>query len=207
MNHRDVIVRCRELAHLEPVLRKWTELIDEYCTKIRDMPYWYNERVNISVLAGAVWRLDGVALEELSVNKQYRSGSYTGRTDLKFRFAEKHHVVEAKHVWVGLSSRCKPSAADKALKSLGEACKDVGNYQATTGLEEQTDFKLGITFAVPFLPTTLLSTCDDGLNRLCDSVKQGDVDFAAWCFPQLGRDDHEGHIHPGVVLAGREVGS
>jgi hypothetical protein len=37
-----------------------------------DLPWWYNERASISVLAGAAWGTGGLAFEEYSEDKKAR---------------------------------------------------------------------------------------------------------------------------------------
>jgi len=67
-----------------------------------DVPYfYYNERANVSVFAGAVWRAneDNLALEEYSTKKVSTSSEDSGRRDLWFRSSGFQFRAEAKQQW------------------------------------------------------------------------------------------------------------
>lgn len=61
-----VIIESQPLQPLEPVLRTWIECVRQYVAVWggEDLPYWYNEQSNVSVLCGAAWRAGWTALEE-----------------------------------------------------------------------------------------------------------------------------------------------
>ena len=85
---REVLIGKPELVCLHDVLNKWIDINIEYIEKYQfsDAMFWFNERANIGALAGAVWRLGGVALEEYSTIKGKGEGEYKGRNDLYFDY-------------------------------------------------------------------------------------------------------------------------
>ena len=48
---------------LEKTLRAWGRLQRQYLRETGDLPYWYNERSNVGLLAAAGWRAGGISLE------------------------------------------------------------------------------------------------------------------------------------------------
>lgn len=47
-----------------------------------DLPYWYNERVDVGFLASAIWRSGGVVLEEYSTRRVEGRKTFPGRADI-----------------------------------------------------------------------------------------------------------------------------
>jgi hypothetical protein len=104
-------VRAGRLSVLEETLWEWT-IAQERSSRLwgwDDVPWWYGERASLSVLAGAIWRTGGIALEEYTVDKSHRrddgqKGLMQGRNDLYFRIGRSDFVLEAKAVWPTLRS-------------------------------------------------------------------------------------------------------
>ncbi|HHJ19511.1 MAG TPA: hypothetical protein ENJ84_06745, partial [Gammaproteobacteria bacterium] len=67
----DYIINKKSLYWIEPIIVQWLRVHRDYIEEFdfKDSLYWYNERGNISALAGAVWRCSGFALEEYSSEK------------------------------------------------------------------------------------------------------------------------------------------
>ena len=78
------IIPNKRLSDWENIIEEWALLIDRYCRITKDdAPYWYTERANIGVLAGACWRAGYVALEEFQFQKGYSNKpKWSGRADL-----------------------------------------------------------------------------------------------------------------------------
>jgi hypothetical protein len=85
------------LKFLKPVLGRLKELHQEYIDCVPgDVPYWYGERPQIGLLAAAVWRSGGVALEEYCRKRPGRPRK--GRCDLFLSIAGIGCECEAKIV-------------------------------------------------------------------------------------------------------------
>lgn len=187
----------RRLSGLEPLLKDWTRLIVEYAASIGEPAYWCNERADVSILAGAAWRLDGMCIEEYSEEKGTKSDRWKGRADLFMRLGQADYCIEAKHVWVGL----KPTpAVKKVVESLEAARRDAAARE-----REQAHFHLGITFVVPYIKASRPVT-PERCEAFLDGMRRVRPDFLAWQFhladaeTQIWHDD--GYRYPGVVLLG-----
>ena len=67
-------VRCTSLSIFRPLLKEWIATNTDMAHYWQgDLPWWYGERASTSVLAGAAWRIGGLAFEE------YREDKKTGR--------------------------------------------------------------------------------------------------------------------------------
>ena len=139
----EIEIKDEKLTRLHSVFFRLGELTDEYCRKYDDdAPYWYNERANVSFLAGAIWRCGGMALEEYSSDKIWAAEDYPGRTDLWFQYDGKEYVAEAKIAWITLA----PDRQEIVDEIEGELNKAVGDAQNNP---EKADYKIGIVFIVP----------------------------------------------------------
>lgn len=190
-----VCVSHPKLAHFKPLLRKWTQITAEFATRTEDLPYWYDERPDTSILAGAVWRLKGVAIEEMPAKKE-RPGKAPGRIDLYFMLGDKGHIVEAKRRWIWpslLEVRGRVSGA------LDSACEQALRY------DYEADLRLGVVFVVPYVDASEAYNASERIDYVIRSVSEIDSDFIAWTFPALSTDlmIDEGDYHPGVLLVGR----
>jgi hypothetical protein len=103
-------IRCKHGLPLQGVLREWVRVNEEFARRgqrFNDVPWWYNERANVSVFAGAVWRNRGRAFEEFSATKRKIGtttgrlhGSVPGRVDMYFETRDgNEYNLEAKS-WV-----------------------------------------------------------------------------------------------------------
>lgn len=187
-----------KLSGLKPLLKGWTRLIVEYAETFDEPPYWCNERADVSILAGAAWRVGGMCLEEFSAEKGTKSEKWKGRADLFIRLGQTNYSVEAKRLYVSL----KPSPSVKGVaESLEAAHRD-----AVACDDQQADFRIGIAFAVPYVKEDRPVT-PRLFNAFLDSVRGIRHDFLAWQFlqtapkTQVWHDD--GYRHPGVILLGR----
>jgi len=187
-----------QLPGLKPLLNAWTRLVVEYAEAIGEPPYWCNERADVSILAGAAWRVGGICLEEFSAAKGTKSAKRKGRADLFIRLRQADYNIEAKRLYVHL--RPDP-AVNRVAESLKAACRDAMECGG-----EQVDFVMGVVFAVPVIKRVHSAKSRDLFDLLLGKVRQIRHDFVAWQF--LPTDPkkqiwHDGYRHPGVILLGR----
>lgn len=107
MRANNIVVLRESLAPLEPILRSWIVCIEHYIDvwEGNDLPYWYNERGNVSVLAGAAWRAGWLALEEYQMGKHgAEHGELTGgRNDLCLANSQHEFYIEAKVAYLNIA--------------------------------------------------------------------------------------------------------
>jgi len=196
-----VRVNGDDLKCLQPVLRKWQTLVEEYCDEYQaecEAPYWCGERANVSFFAGAVWRCQGKALQEYSSTKDDEEASkeeeYKGRTDLWIAIKKKSFVIEAKLVEPDLAS------SDKQIKQAVQEALDSARNEAA-GNRDKADHKLGFVFITPHAKTR--RSIGQRLERLlCVIRDQIDYGAMAHSFPDAAANlrDEKGYYNPGVVL-------
>ncbi|AUL95667.1 hypothetical protein D8T49_24440 [Vibrio vulnificus] len=107
---------------LAEVFKEFDSIHKEYANKYSnfesgefDLAYFYNERANVSIFAGAVWRQNpknNLVLEEYSCDKdnehppenETNVSTYKGRRDLWFCLGESQFRCEAKQKWWSLDN-------------------------------------------------------------------------------------------------------
>jgi hypothetical protein len=132
----------KSLKHVfEELLRVHQDYIDsqfdEKNSDYYDHPYWYTERPNVGLLAAAVWRSGGRALEEFRTNKNGDGKPVYGRCDLWLEAKGTSFECEAKRHWVDLVSKktCSPeSIFNDKLDGLEAAKNDVLRLEKRKGL-------------------------------------------------------------------------
>jgi hypothetical protein len=188
------------LQDWESLFEEWILAIERYCRLVPDKaPYWYTERANVGLLAGAAWRSGWIALEEFQANRTEDNVGWRGRLDLWLRSASAAYVIEAKLEWVSLTSHL----VEPGINSLDEACSDVLNLVLT---EDQT--RVGIAFCVPYIKRNLASQVDQKVGDLLDLLNRVNHDAIAWCFPSCTRallDRKQEEVYPGIILLARIV--
>jgi hypothetical protein len=200
-----VCIKYRRLHHLRPLVEKWIQIHKSYIPFYKktfgdnDALYWWNERANISILAGAVWESGEYALEEFRVDKKYRKERRRGRADLWFSWRGIGYLAEVKRIGVPLSNKaCE--CTEKIRKSLESARKDV----VITKMGSYAERALGIVFVVPYLPKNEKTRMNETLGRLLDEIEKVDYDIMAYIFPRSSRSlCDKKYYFPGVVLLGR----
>ncbi|MBT9184391.1 hypothetical protein ILP31_09890 [Pectobacterium punjabense] len=103
---------CAKDDIIEPLLNKWISANQRYVELLnrKDCCWWYNERTNVSVLAGAAWSLGWTAIEEYPSDKKIKgytgenpdSNTRKGRVDLYIKNELKSIALEAKQIWHNL---------------------------------------------------------------------------------------------------------
>jgi hypothetical protein len=131
----------------EEIARRWHN----------DVPWWYNERANLSVFAGGVWRSGGHAFEEFSDKKRKMGmttgrlhGSYAGRVDMYFetRYGEEYYL-EGKACESG-AARAGHDPRPRIKSLLDWACDDVRKFHPH-GCR-----RLGVVFVKPYIRRQLV---------------------------------------------------
>lgn len=192
---------------LGSLLEEWIKLLEDTAARWpdKDDSAWsYNERASVSVLAGAVWRIGGLAFEEYSTEtfargkRRTRANEVHGRADLYFEVNSREFVVEAKH--------CRCSAGRNANsplhvgRLLQEAVMDASLNVPRYGYR-----RLGAVFAAPKIPVAQGDMLEPLLGRWLERLMALRSHSVAWCFPECAeRKGTTTHYSPGVALLLRE---
>jgi hypothetical protein len=109
-NDKRVRISCPTLQAIEPVLHSWITCTQRYIDvwEGNDLPYWYNEQANVSILAGAAWKADWTAIEEYQISKIATEASEKatsiGRNDLYIANDQHGFCIEAKVAYVPIDN-------------------------------------------------------------------------------------------------------
>ena len=207
----DYLLNNKKLAHWNDIMEEWHLAIERYCRITKnDNPYWYNERANIGVLAGAAWRCGKIALEEFQHSKaevkddpETEKVEKSGRCDLWISGEKFANHIEAKFKWVNLTSDRRVEFADICLNN---AIEDV---QKLSGIENYS----GVGIA--FLPVYVKSSKINSLNELADLInatindyKSIKCDLIAWTFPKQFRhykSEISQNYLPGIFMLAKKI--
>lgn len=206
---------------ISKLLTAWTKAVQRYDTVLGpydDCCWWYNERANISVLAGAAWTEGWVALEECGIVKRVeddlelnRAIQSKGRLDLYISTETEHFAFEAKMAWQGLNGFTPRNPCIEAVKKrLSDARKDARK------LVDEADRHFAATFIAPFFESANcadsdLSQYQGVLNQWLDSLRKcisNDRYLMAYVFPKLDQRrfiNIENALFPGIVLILEQV--
>jgi hypothetical protein len=174
---KSLVIKNDILQKIEPVFSKWIDLNIEYMEhyKFEDCMFWYNERTNVSALAGAVWQLGGLALEEYSAEKMAKQSRYSGRRDLFFTWHDQSYLCEAKCQWLKYRRGAEPKTEDYS-SSLSEALTDL-----ECSIKGGTDAKhgLALVFIVPYGHKAPIEPT--AADKLLEAIRtDSKVDFSAY---------------------------
>ena len=191
------------IRSLHPILVAWLQVAEKYLDYFdnEDSPWWYNERATLSSFAAAVWAADGIALEEYATLKGKTRESWSGKCDLYIGMPSQEFACEAKQAWCRIGRRSK-NGFNMAKSGLESACKDARKLDKGEGR------RLGLCFAVPYLPPRDEKHVEHQLNDWLKAIQNIDRSSIAWIFPQSARRSivtENGYFYPGVALIIREV--
>ena len=166
-----------------------------------DVPWWYNERPSLSLFAGAIWKVGGIALEEFSSTREapesleLPSGvQRLGRIDLYFAYQGKHFVAEAKQCWPRIGSRAQ-SAKAEIEQMLLQASADVHRAPADYGQ------KLALVFASPYFPRSEWEAAPERLLQWKHVVESVTSDGKAFYWlHDCQRTGGDGFLYPGAGI-------
>lgn len=140
--------KIEEVQIWSHILKQWQKINRDYLedSEFSDSLYWYNERANISCLAGAIWKLGGYALEEYTATKG-KEKKY-GRIDLYFSIDEIEYIIEAKHQWLHFNTKIKNfnNFEDDIKYYLNEATNDCKNSMLNNNINNG----IGLVFITPY---------------------------------------------------------
>jgi hypothetical protein len=190
------------MSHWESLLEEWLLLVDRYCRTMKgcDAPYIYNERANISILAGAAWRCGRIALEEFQEKKGYRNKiKKLGRVDLWLSNEIGEEYIEAKYKWISMGSNQTNKLIDQAMVSARQdAKKSRGNSSSKA---------IGVGFFPVYRKNNLVKDIDLLINNTINDFYQYDFHAIAWSFPKQMRNFifENNNILPGLFLVANNI--
>jgi hypothetical protein len=199
------------LRPLRPALKHWCKIVNpvEWWKADRDVPWWYNERASVSLLAGAIWKSGGWCFEEFIMpGKKSKSGSTkhrrsSGRGDLQFEIGgcSSTFVAEAKQCYPLLKKGDHDvKRALKTIKStLGRASEDASCLP-------DWGYPVAIAFVAPKVAVAEMVCRDDRLQSLVAEIRTWHDTAVAWTFPE--RPSHpvwHGLQFPGAMVFLRKV--
>lgn len=192
------------MAHWSCIMEEWLLAIERY-TRImdgEDAPYYYNERANVSVLAGAAWRSGWIALEEFQSEKGYRNKAKTnGRTDLYFASESSEELIEAKFKWI-----CMGSIEMERLiqETMDDATSDAKRTRANS-----TSVKaIGVGFFPVYKKYSDKHDYDELIDQTITEIAKLDYHVMGWCFPPEMRDhvsEDSENLLPGIIMLARNI--
>lgn len=201
-------VDVQTLPDLEDVLWEWVHVTERFVRLNRenkDLPWWYKERASLSVFAGAVWRVGGVALEEATATKKRAVGQRSrgpsrvqGRCDLYFRLAGRDFQAEAKQLWPpgGLDGSGIAKLIQGALRDAGREAK-------------RNDANQGKRIAILFVSPSLGKGAADEMQAYVEGFleRMREVNCAARAWTFLNEKNRAGvplrgskRYYPGVAV-------
>jgi hypothetical protein len=199
----------RNLGHWDALLEEWLLSIERF-SRITDgdVPYWYNERANIGVLAAAAWRCGRIALEEFQYEKidvssngetdETAQKKWNGRCDLWISNDRSEEIVEAKFKWLNMRSEKMTEFAASCLES---AVSDAANTKGNDEIKA-----IGVAFLPVYAKADKVGDIEALEKVIAETIVsacQSPADLVAWCFPKRLRD-HIGEKYnnylPGIIL-------
>jgi hypothetical protein len=193
---RGFSVHSSELREWESLFEEWILAVERFCRlSPGDAPYWYTERANVGLLAGAAWRCGWIALEEFQAEKSAERLGWQGRLDLWLRSSTTSYLIEAKQAWPYLGDATGVDTAARALKEAGEDAASVVATDPTT--------RLGVAFCSPYHKFRSQKQLEDRLSRFLEEVERLPCSAVAWSFPAVTRELAEfpgEQVYPGVML-------
>ncbi|MGI2865329.1 hypothetical protein [Vibrio alginolyticus] len=174
-----------------------------------DLAYFYNERANVSIFSGAIWRQQGyktLVLEEYSTDKEKLESNnqdfgvrgYRGRRDLWFCLDDQQFRCEAKQLWWSLENLNKHDFSNAIQLAVNEASKIEKQYIY------ENNFALGIVFITLKMCRANLSKSYSylsELDRLVSIYQQHDLIFHKLVLDEvLNSGGDSSIIYPGVLV-------
>jgi hypothetical protein len=195
-------VSCSSLGILKPLLETWITTNAQIVRAWQgDLPWWYNERASVSVLAGASWLSGGIAFEEYTADKRTgkkRHPIFSGRVDLYLRVKGEQFIAEAKYFWSG-ATFVNSTTTNTLRERLKEACNDI-RMCPPNGQR-----RLGILFATPYIAKSQESRVDELVGEWIGAMRRVRCSCSAWVFPRESRCVSGQSICPGAAVLIQKV--
>lgn len=190
-------IKTKKLSYWEPLIKSWVSLVRRYCNFMEDdAPYYYNERANIGILAGAAWLVNWISLEEFSSRKRGKKQAWC---DLYLypKNQNRGEYIEAKQVW----------NINQASQKLDEALKNARDILVH---KSEGAIKIGMIFVCHEFHEKYYKGIDKRIDGLIETASRIPCDVFAWSFPGImrglrGGGDYSKTIYPGVILLAKVV--
>ncbi|MCL9802366.1 hypothetical protein [Pseudomonas sp. AKS31] len=194
---RHVDIPHAPLESLRPVLLSWINCVQRYIDvwDADDLPYWYNEQANVSILAGAAWKADWTAIEEYQVRKIANEGtepySSIGRNDLYIANENHGWSIEAKVSYVPIDNR------ERARTQINEKCTWAIRDANRVHYDEP---RLGAVFVAPYSAGEPANVTQIQMFR--KMLLEIPCAAIAWVAPGRAQKthSHDGRYYPMVAL-------
>ncbi|MBT0664510.1 hypothetical protein KI809_09380 [Geobacter pelophilus] len=212
-----VIKNNKKMGHWSALLEEWILSIERFSRIAKgDVPYWYNERANVGVLAAAAWRCGRIALEEFQHEKaidvssdkesdRTTGKSKNGRCDLWICDDRSEEIIEAKFKWLNM---CSEKMDDFAKSCLDAAVDDaIKTYKARN---DNTTKAVGVSFLPVYAKADKIGdieALDEIITKTIKSACKAPADLVAWSFPNRLRKyiSESSNYLPGVILLAKTV--
>lgn len=203
-------MECTSALPLKNILKKWTRIV---CKLVQDrnwkesgkLPPWlYNERADVSLFAGAVWRSMEYAFEEfqeekrkLTKRRKRLSHHYRGRTDMFFTVGRQRFIVEAKQCSPGMGAGGNETKIEHALAKARLSVKQT---------KRRRQRQLAVVFVTPYVNKKKhRRDLNQRLGNWLKAARKIPCSARAWVFPQETRFLRYGdRYYPGVFMIIRE---
>ena len=193
-------VRIYNLFPLNKIVNEWQNLMEVLTKEWKrdDIPWWYNERAWVGVVAGAAWRTGAQAFEEYSDTKivyckKRKPRKKSGRVDLWLGVGTKEYLIEAKHVEVNADGTKRLTKIKASLAAARSAVSCVCAYS--------NQKRLSMVCITPYLLAEKKGQVDALLRKLIQETSSERA-TVAWVFPKNIRTYpwEDGYIYPGGIL-------
>ncbi|MBB1525565.1 hypothetical protein H4Q82_03515 [Pectobacterium carotovorum subsp. carotovorum] len=174
---------CSNDSFIEQLLNGWIQANQHYVELLgrKDCCWWYNERTNVSVLAGAAWSLGWAAIEEYPSNKRMKgclqedTDTSKGRVDLYITNKNDDVAIEAKHAWYNLDNINESNVITNF--KMDEARSDANR------LVGQADRHFSATFIVFYTKESSQGVItgehiDELINKSITNVRRDSISYA-----------------------------
>ena len=183
-------VQTPRLRLLTPVLNEWISVVTRVTKAWRrkDVPFWYNERAQVGLFAGAVWLQGGLAFEEYTSAKR-GSG---GRCDLWFEMKRNSFIAEAKFTLcpVNADSDVEPFLTDQFKKAKDDARRNK--------VWQKNEHRIALLFVA--VEVSADAKIKPSLVKWRRQFEAVEADGRAWVFPTVSREfksGKAGNFYPG----------
>ena len=193
-NIAGVSVALKTNIWLTPVLETFHNNIYKYIDTVgckNDLPYFYNERTTVSLLAGAAWNSGFVCLQDYATQKNDPSrkgpSKKFGYGDLYIRSIneKKEASFETKQIFPNINyTKTSVTDSKQFISGINKAQIDATQIRDTKN-------KFSVLFVTPRFPKE--RWCDDYdniMNKIDSIVDEGHqyandskTDIFTWCFP------------------------
>jgi hypothetical protein len=193
----------KQLKSLRRVFKELLSIHQDYIDsqESEDYPYWYKERPHVGLLAAAVWRSGGTALEEYRTEKTKERTP--GRCDLWVGVGKIGFDCEAKCLRLDLGSKAVDSTEvvfENKLDGLNTAFNDVKELKSGKGL--------ALCFATPWIRVSEYERSATCVHDWVNSVEKNGSrwDALIWIGVRPGPWPFVGDFaHPGMLLVVKEL--